>query len=105
MDYGNEYQEYWSRADRWGSHSFEKPEPLAEQILRLCGEGPLLDVGFGMGLLALTLLKRGVDVQGIDVAPRVVEEANRQAPGRFHLGSILQIPFPSDSFETVISTD
>jgi ubiquinone/menaquinone biosynthesis C-methylase UbiE len=105
MDYQKEYDAYWSRADRWGSHSFAEAAPVAEQILALCGKEPLLDVGFGMGLLVTTLLELGVDAQGVDVARRAVSEANRAAPGRFSLGSILDLPFPDGSFPTVVSTD
>ena len=105
MDYQREYDEYWSRADRWGSHSFKDPRPIAEEILALCGRGRLLDVGFGMGLLARTLLESGLDVHGIDVSERLLAEANKSAPGHFQFGSILTIPFPDDSFATVISTD
>src|SRR4051812_19679346 len=105
MDYQREYEEYWSRADRWGSHSFEDPEQIADHILGICGNGKILDVGFGMGLLVRTLLKRGVDVHGMDVARRVVEEAEQFAPGRFKVGSILEMPYPDAAFQTVISTD
>ena len=105
MDYQREYEEYWSRADRWGSHSFEDPEQIADHILGICGNGKILDVGFGMGLLVRTLLKRGVDVHGMDVARRVVEEAEQFAPGRFKVGSILEMPYSDAAFSTVISTD
>ncbi|MDB6111158.1 MAG: hypothetical protein JWR69_2908 [Pedosphaera sp.] len=105
MDYQQEYDEYWSRADRWGSHSFNDPEQIADQILAVCGSGKILDVGFGMGLLVRTFLKRGLDVHGMDVAKRVVEEAEQFAPGRFKAGSILEMPYADAAFETVISTD
>jgi ubiquinone/menaquinone biosynthesis C-methylase UbiE/glycosyltransferase involved in cell wall biosynthesis len=105
MDYQREYDESWSRADRWGSHSFEDPEQIADHILSICGKGKILDVGFGMGLLVRTFLKRGLDVHGMDVARRVVDEAEQFAPGRFKVGSILEMPYPDAAFQTVISTD
>ncbi len=105
MDYQREYTEYWSRPDRWGSHSFADPEVIADQILSVCGKGKLLDVGFGMGLLVRTLLNRGVDAHGMDVAEQVVREAEHFAPGRFTQGSILSMPYPNAAFHTVVSTD
>jgi ubiquinone/menaquinone biosynthesis C-methylase UbiE/glycosyltransferase involved in cell wall biosynthesis len=106
MDYKKEYDEYWSRADRWGSHSFKNADSLAAQILSVCGEGnKILDVGFGMGLLVKTLLVRGCDAHGLEVAEKAVTEAERFAPGHFKTGSILGIPYSDEAFQTVVSTD
>ena len=105
MNYSQEYDEYWSRPDRWQSHSFEDPDLIARQIEELCGRGSLLDVGCGMGLLVSTLAARGIDAHGVDAASRPVEEGNRKLAGRFHQGSILSLPFSADSFDTVSSTD
>lgn len=105
MDYRTLYDDYWSRPDRWGSHSFRDPQALAAGILRVCGPGAMLDVGCGMGLLVRTLVGQGLEAQGVDVAPRVVEEGNRLLPGRFHCGSILALPFADEAFPTVITTD
>ena len=105
MNYASEYNEYWSRANRWGTHSFHDPNVLANQIERTCGRGSLLDVGCGMGLLVRTLVTRGIHASGTDIAHRVVEDGNRELPGRFHAGSILSLPFPDGTFETVSSTD
>jgi SAM-dependent methyltransferase len=105
MNYTQEYDEYWSRPDRWQSSSFDNPDAIVQQIEELCGRGSLLDVGCGMGLLVRTLAARGIDVHGVDVSSLAVEEGNRKLAGRFHRGSILSLPFPDDSFDTVSSTD
>ncbi|MCB9846001.1 MAG: methyltransferase domain-containing protein [Phycisphaeraceae bacterium] len=105
VDYASMYQDYWSRPDRWGSHSFADPEPIADQILSVCGGGSVLDVGCGMGWLVRTLLRRGVDARGVDIAQAPVEAALKTAPGRFSIGSILEIPFGDGAVETVVSTD
>ncbi|HWF19594.1 MAG TPA: class I SAM-dependent methyltransferase, partial [Verrucomicrobiae bacterium] len=105
VDYQKEYEEYWSRPDRWGSHSFRNPDLIADQIASLCGTGKILDVGFGMGLLVKTLLARGIDACGMDIAECVVREANSFAPGHFTAGSMLAMPFPDGAFETIVSTD
>ncbi len=103
-DYAGMYQDYWTRPDRWRSHSFDDAETLVDQVLTP-GGGRMLDVGCGMGGIVLALRKRGIDALGMDVAPRVVEEGNRHAPGCFETGSILAIPHPDDAFDTVICTD
>ncbi len=105
MNYAKEYDEYWSRPDRWQSHSFDDAGPLVHLIETLCGRGSLLDAGCGMGLLVRTLAARGIDAHGVDAAARPVAENNRSLPGRFHLGSIISLPFPDNAFDTVISTD
>jgi len=105
VDYARWYEEYWSREDRWGSHSFDDADEICAQILSTCGAGRTLDVGCGMGLLVRTLLRRGVDAHGVDIAKAPVEEANRLAPGRFSVASILDLPFEDGAFATVVSTD
>ncbi len=105
MDYLREYNDYWSRPDRFGSHSFADPRPIVAQIIQSCGIGSVLDVGSGMGLLVQTLVRQGVDAHGMDIAPRVVDQCNSRMPGRFTAGSILELPFTDASFDTVMSTD
>ncbi len=105
INYAELYDDYWNRPDRWGSHSFHDPETMADQVLSVCGGGKVLDVGCGMGALVRTLLRRGVDAHGIDVAQRPVEYLNAVAPGRFRVGSILDLPFPDEAFDTLICTD
>lgn len=105
MDYAKTYDSYWAKKDRMGSHSFKDGTALAREILDLCGPGRVLDVGSGMGLLVRSLLREGVDAHGVDVSEVAVQAAGRLTPGRFTKGSILDLPFPNDSFDIVISTD
>lgn len=105
IEYSDEYNEYWQRPDRVGTSSFDSPKPIARQIIKICGPGKLLDIGCGMGALVRELLGQGVDAHGVDVSSVVVQEANRLAPGRFVSGSILELPFDDQSFETIVSTD
>ncbi len=104
-DYRTLYEQYWSRPDRWGSHSFDDVGALSEQVLAVCGPGRMLDVGCGMGLLVRTLLSRGVDAVGADVSARCARAGNAVAPGRFVEASVLALPFGDGAFETVVSTD
>lgn len=105
FDYEKEYNEYWGREDRWGESSFQDPDVIVDQILATCGSGRLLDVGCGMGSLVRALLKRDVEAYGIDIANAPIEESNKIAPGHYLVGSILDIPYPNNSFDTVCSTD
>lgn len=105
VDYAALYDGYWSRPDRFGEHSFADPKPIAKEILRACGNGRVLDVGCGMGLLVRSLLAQHADAHGVDVSELAVEHCNRLAPGRFHHGSILALPFEDDAFDVVVSTD
>jgi len=104
-DYRSLYADYWSRPDRWGSHSFRDGAELASQVLNVCGPGSVLDAGCGMGFLVRELLSRGVEATGCDVARACVEADNAGAPGRFFEGSLLALPFGDGAFDSVISTD
>ena len=104
MNYVKEYDEYWSRADRWGSSSFESPGSITEQLISLCNPKRVLDVGCGMGVLVHDLLSRKVDAFGMDIAAAPITNAERTNSGRFVLGSICNIPFVGDSFHTILCT-
>lgn len=105
VDYSDVYDGYWQRPDRAGESSFDDPAPLARQILATCGPGRILDVGCGMGALVRELLKQGADAYGVDVSTIAAAQCNRFTPGRFQSGSVLALPFPDESFDTLVSTD
>jgi len=62
----------------------------------------LLDVGCGSGWSTLALALEGYDASGIDLNARAFE-----APSAEHLhlreGSVLEIPFPDETFDVVVS--
>jgi SAM-dependent methyltransferase len=77
--------------------------------LRLLGNGPgeALDVGMGSGRLCAELAERGWTVSGVDASPRMVELARRRLLDRSE--SLLEaraeaLPFPSASFDAVVTT-
>jgi SAM-dependent methyltransferase len=61
-------------------HRFLDPEPEAEFLAALAGDGPVLELGIGTGRVALPLRARGVDVHGVDASERMVEKL-RAKPG------------------------
>jgi SAM-dependent methyltransferase len=77
-------------------------ETMVDRLAELAGGGAALELGIGTGRVALPLLQRGVEVQGIDASPAMVERlrakpggdripvtigdlADLRAPGRFRL--------------------
>lgn len=103
-DYAARWNDDWSQAHRSGVSFGADSETRAEQLLSLCGGGSVLDVGCGGGGLVLALLRQGVDAHGIDVARRPIRDLNEIAPGRFSVGSILDLPFPNSAFDTLVCT-
>lgn len=103
-DYAAEYNVYWSQEDRIGESSGNLDQ-TAEQIVRSCGAGNVLDIGSGEGALVAALLRCGVDARGIDVSEIVVSRANKRTPLRFVHGSVLSLPFDDGVFHTIVSTD
>jgi ubiquinone/menaquinone biosynthesis C-methylase UbiE len=70
----------------------------------------VLDAGCGTGLTALCIAARhpGCTVQGIDISPRMIAAARRNAERKglaaeFRVGSITALPYPDAAFEVVIT--
>ncbi|WP_206054058.1 class I SAM-dependent methyltransferase [Nocardioides iriomotensis] len=66
-------------------------------------EGAILDAGCGAGRMSRYLLRRGCDVEGVDLSPGMVAMARRDTPGvRFTVGSLADLPYPDGSFAGVL---
>ncbi|MFC1561575.1 class I SAM-dependent methyltransferase [candidate division KSB1 bacterium] len=65
----------------------------------------LLDAGCGTGHFAVYLAERGYTIFGIDSAPEMITVArNKEIRGaRFVVADILDIPFPDEHFDTVLT--
>lgn len=62
----------------------------------------VLDVGTGSGIFAEAFSKAGLDVEGLDANPEMLEAARSLVPGvRFEEGTAESLPFPDASFELV----
>ncbi len=98
------YDRYWSSPERVGESSADL-STVSDRIVALCGMGNILDIGSGEGRLVEALLRQGFDAHGIDVSEEVVARSNSRIPGRFHHGSVLDLPFEDNAYFTVVSTD
>lgn len=66
--------------------------------------GPVLDAGCGPGQWTAHLAGRGLDVRGVDLAPRFVEHARATRPGiRFDVASIDELPDADASLGGVLA--
>ncbi|UED84854.1 class I SAM-dependent methyltransferase [Streptomyces profundus] len=67
------------------------------------GLGPVLDVGCGPGTVTAYLAERGLDVSGVDLSPRMIENARRLHPRcRFSVGSATELDLAEASLGGVL---
>lgn len=88
-DYGEKYAEVYD--------SLYPPPSTAmiDFLFEEAGNGPVLELGIGTGRVALELKKRGVNVHGIEISPKMIEVLKRKKGGKsipVHLSSFSQIP-------------
>ncbi|WP_329118984.1 class I SAM-dependent methyltransferase [Streptomyces sp. NBC_01465] len=67
------------------------------------GLGPVLDAGCGPGTVTAYLAERGLDVSGVDLSPRMIENARRLHPEcRFSVGSSTELDLAEESLGGVM---
>jgi SAM-dependent methyltransferase len=100
----------WKQAyeEVWKHHTNDCVEETdAAMIVAALGErGSVLEVGCGMGTLAIHLAEAGFQVTGLDVSSEALRRARERATGagltiRWAEGFAEKIPFPDDSFDYV----
>ncbi len=65
-----------------------------------------LDAGCGTGLFTKVAVQRGATITAIDIAPKLVELTKKKNPTVTGIeASLLELPFPDNSFDYVISSD
>ncbi|RJO62667.1 MAG: class I SAM-dependent methyltransferase [Dehalococcoidia bacterium] len=75
-------------------------------VARRVGQGKILDVGCGDGLLLERLVAPGRELHGIDMSADEVKKAKTRVPqAAVSSGDVRDLPHPSDSFDYVVCTD
>lgn len=89
-------------ADKFKDEMDDKPfdRVCLDRLAREVGDlGPICDLGCGPGQIARYLHRLGVDTLGVDLSPRMIEEASRLNPGiPFHQGDMLCLPDGDNSW-------
>ena len=89
-------------AEKFKDEMDQKPfdRDCLDRLAREVGDlGPICDLGCGPGQIARYLHRQGVIVLGVDLSPRMVQEAQRLNPDiPFHQGDMLALPDPDNSW-------
>jgi ubiquinone/menaquinone biosynthesis C-methylase UbiE len=101
------YASLYGRRDA-PAHSFRARRGKTHALL---GDGPLgklLDVGGGPAVYFDKLKEQVESYDLVDISPGMIEMAQKidsgNVPLRCHVGSVYCLPFPPDSFDTVLAT-
>jgi SAM-dependent methyltransferase len=100
----------------WGAASWQQIadgplQPVHEELVARLAPRPgerWLDLATGTGAVALRAASAGADVTGLDLAPALIEAANRRAAEaglqvRFDVGDAERLPYADASFDVVSS--
>jgi SAM-dependent methyltransferase len=106
--FGKEYFDGTREQGYGGYHYDGRWIPIAEDIVKhfnLRSGDRILDVGCGKGFLVKDLMRvcPGLDVFGLDISEYAVMNCEPEVIGRLHVGNAMHLPFPSRSFQAVIS--
>jgi len=76
---------------------------LLDQITRSI-DGAVCDLGCGPGHVTNYLRQRGANVRGIDISPRMIEEARQRYPDvAFEVGDMRSLPHDNAVFDAVVA--
>ncbi|WP_405167768.1 class I SAM-dependent methyltransferase [Nocardia sp. NBC_01499] len=95
----------WSAATDSGPFNGELERPAVRELVPAALDGAtVLDAGCGSGAQCEWLLDAGAEVTGIDVSPRMIEEAERRCGGRarFFVADLGEpLPLDAGSFDGI----
>ena len=80
-----------------------RADAAAEAVAALLSPGRCLDVGGGTGLVALGLLRRGVDVVVVDRSTAMLAHAAARLPGRCVRANAARLPVAESSVDAVLT--
>lgn len=82
----------------------EQPE-MFELVPKDLSDLKLIDIGCGPGIHAREYTKRGAEVSGIDISPKMIELAKQYCPeGNFNVGNIYKIEFDDNNFDILTAS-
>jgi ubiquinone/menaquinone biosynthesis C-methylase UbiE len=93
--------EYYSERTRKSKNHMMK-------YIKFLHKGPcmkLLDVGCGEGYYVRDAIEEGIDAYGIDIASHALENALDTVKNKISFGSITDIPFANDEFDSMTAFD
>lgn len=97
----DELAEFWGKDGAlhdWGGADLKK----FAQMVKANGGKAVLDLGCGSGVQTKQLLDEGLDVLGLDISRKMIEEAKNRAPnGKFMVGDMTNLTFETNSFDGV----
>ncbi|MDO8486725.1 MAG: class I SAM-dependent methyltransferase [Candidatus Curtissbacteria bacterium] len=89
---------YWGKDTTlwdWGLDDIEE----FSKIVKDAGESKVLDLGCGSGVHAKHLFDEGLEVYGLDLSPKMINEAKRRVPkGKFVVGDMNSLPYKDEFF-------
>ena len=102
--YDNIAKEY---AEKFSGEHQKKPKDR-EILLRFSREigdrKPVWDLGCGPGQTAAYLKKLGLEISGLDLSEKILEQARKLHPGiRFQKGTILELEFEDNSIAGIVA--
>jgi ubiquinone/menaquinone biosynthesis C-methylase UbiE len=105
--FGGEYRSFFESYDRW-RYDQEGHLPRCFDRMGVAGK-ELLEIGLGQGADSEQLARRGAHWSGLDLTAEAVERVGVRfglaglESGPVKQGTVLDIPWPDDSFEMVFS--
>ena len=80
---------------------FDEWPEIERKAVRLV-KGRVVDLGCGAGRVAIHLQRKGFDVVGLDISPLALKVCRRRGLRKVKLGSVQDLRFPRNSFDTAI---
>lgn len=105
--FGGDYEKFFSDYDEF-RYTMEDHLPTCFDALGVSGKR-VLEIGLGQGADAESLIRRGAIWSGVDLTAESVERVRTRLTLRdlpfteLQQGSVLDLPFPDDSFDMVFS--
>jgi len=65
----------------------------------------LLDAGCGTGWFSQAAVERGAVVTSMDVGPKLLKQVAKKCESQRVIGSIMEMPFKTDTFDVVVSSE